>query len=143
VQFKPSVPDQRARAASGGEVEGQDDGPASFAHRQDHPSLFLTDRLGGPVNGIEAFGTLGVLGPHFGVCSAQFAGGLNVGEEGAEDGLHRLTMQGEPPFGSLMQILLVGPLGMGHSGLFVRLHAQVPHGCCLHLRRFEAAEEGW
>jgi type VI protein secretion system component VasF len=40
-----------------------------------------------------------------------------------------------------MQIMLIGPASMGHPGLFVHLHAQVPDHRRFHLRRLEAGKE--
>jgi hypothetical protein len=142
VQFKPPVPDQGASPGVGGKINVQNERRATLAHRQDHPPLLLTDCLSGPVGGIEAFLPPGILHPHFGVYFAQFARGLDGPQKRAEDGLHRLTVQSKPPFGGQVQFVLTGPCGVGHPGLLVGLHAQVPNLCRFHLRLFETTEEG-
>jgi hypothetical protein len=50
-------------------------------------------------------------------------------------------MQGKTPLGQLVQIVLVGPAGMAHSGLAVGLGAGVPDLGRFHLCRFKAAED--
>src|SRR5258706_4883557 len=95
VQLKAPVPDQRTRPAVGRKGERQDERGTTPTHRQDDPPLLLADCLGRPVDRVEAFGAPGVLHAHLWMLSTQFAGGLDSGEEGAADRLHRLTMHGQ------------------------------------------------
>ncbi len=73
---------------------------------------------------------------------AQFARGLDGAEEGAGDLLHRLGIEGELPTHQVMQVHGARPAGMSHPRLLVQFHTAVPHAGRLHLRRFEATEEG-
>jgi hypothetical protein len=63
---------------------------------------------------------------HLRMLPAQCARGLNRTKKGAEDSLHRLAVQGKAPFSQLMQVVLVRPPGMAHSGLSVGINADVP-----------------
>ena len=92
------------------------------------------------LDGVLPFFAPRIFHAHLGVLPTQFAGGFNRAKEGAQDGLHRLAVQSEAPFGQLVQIMLAGPAGMAHSRLLVDVHAPVPDLGRLHLRRFEAAE---
>jgi hypothetical protein len=98
MQFKATIPDQRTRPALRRKHERQDEGGAPSAHRQDHSPVHLPYSLGGPMNGVEAFCAPGILHLHPRVLFAQCAGGVDVGEKGAKDGLNRLAMQGIAPF---------------------------------------------
>jgi hypothetical protein len=102
VQLKASIPDQGAGSAVGRKVKRQHKRLPALAHRQDNPAWFLAHRLGGPMDGVEAFRPPGVLHPHLWVFFAECAGGLDDTEEGAEDGLDRLAMQGEAPLGAVV-----------------------------------------
>jgi hypothetical protein len=73
----------------------------------------------------------------------QLTGRFDRPKKSTEDGLHRLTMQGELAFGEMMQIVVFGPGSMNEPGGFVRLHAQVPYRCRFHLRCLEPLEERW
>jgi len=141
VQLEAPVPDERTRPGILGERERQHQGWVTLAHRQDDAPLLNAYRLRGPLDWVEPFLAPGIFHVHLGVLPAQFAGGFNRAEEGAQDGLHRLAVQGEAPLGQLVQIILAGPAGMAHSRLLVDVHAPVPDLGCLHLRRFESAEE--
>jgi hypothetical protein len=143
VQFKAVVPDERTGPGVFWKIERQDEGRAPFAHRQDDAPLLNAHRLGGPVDGVEAFLPPGILHAHLGMFLAESARGFNGAEQGAKDSLHRLAMQGEASFGQVMQIVLVGEARAAHSGLPVGLDADVPHLGRFPLRRFEATEEGW
>ncbi len=121
VQFKAVIPDERTGPGVLGQVKRQDNGRSPLSHWQDHtPALHNA---------------------HLGMLPAQFAGRLNRTQEGAEDRLHRLAMQGKAPLRGLVQIILVRPGDMPHSGLLVDVHAYVPDLRGFHLRRFQAAEE--
>jgi len=141
VQFKAVVPDKRTGPGVLGMGEWQDERRAALAHRQDHSPLLNAHCLRGPVDGVEALLAPGVLHPHLGMLPAQLAGRFDGAEEGAEDGLYRLAVQGKTPFGQLVQIVLVGPAGMALSGPPMGLDADVPDLGRFHLRRFEAAED--
>jgi hypothetical protein len=136
VQLKAPVPHQRTRPAALRKVERQDERGATPTHRQEDPPLLRDHGLSRPVDRVEAFGAPGVLHAHLWMLSAQFAGGLDSAEEGAEDGLHRLAMQGKAPFGQAVQVVLSGPRCMQEPGGFMGLHAQVPY-----LRLLQAPEE--
>jgi len=143
VQFKSPVPHQGAGSGFCWQGQRQDEGGTPSTHRQDHPALFLANGLGRPADGIEAFGAPGVFHLHSRMLFAQDAGGLDTGEEGAEDCLHRLAMQGKPSFGEAVQFILIGPSCVAHPGLLVGFHAQIPHGCRFHLRRREPLNHLW
>ncbi len=141
MQFKAVVPDERAGASICRKVKRQDEGRSPLAHWQDHTPALHAHRLGRPVDGVKPLLAPGILHAHLGMLPAQFAGRLNRAQEGAEDRLHRLAMQGKAPLRGLVQIILVRPRDMPHSGLLVDVHAYVPdlRGC--HLRRLKAAQE--
>jgi hypothetical protein len=141
MQFKAVIPDQRAGPGLFWQRDGQHEGGASSAHRQNDPSFFLAHRLGGPMDRVEAFRTPGVTRTHLGVFFTQFARGFDSAEKGAKDGLYRLALEGKPSFGQLVQFGVVGPRCMGHPSLPVGLHAQVPALRRFHLRRLEAGKE--
>src|SRR5258708_30511503 len=92
MQLKATVPDQRAGSTVLWQVKRQDNGSAPASHRQYHPPALSTDRLGRPVDGIEAFGLPGVLHAHLGMRRTQLAGRVDGGNKGVCDHLHRLTV---------------------------------------------------
>ena len=141
MQLEAPVPHQGTCPSVLRQGKRQNKGRLAFAHRQHHAPFLPVDGLGGPLDRVERFGAPGVLHAQLRMLPAQFACGLNRAEEGAEDGLHRLAVQGKAPFGLTVQIVLVGPAGVAYSGLPVGLDAGVPHLRCFHLCRFETAEE--
>ena len=143
VQFKAAIPDECAGACVFWKLERQNQGRAAFAHRQNDAPALCAHRLRGPVHRVEAFLAPGVLHEHLGMFLAEFARAFNGAEQSAEDRLHRLAVQGEASFGQLVQIVLVGPVGVVHSGLAVDLDADIPDPGRFHLSRCEAVEEGW
>ena len=143
VQFEAPVPDERAGSGVVRQVERQDQRRVALAHRQNDASLFPVDGLRRPLDRVEALRSPGVLHVHLRVLLAKPAGRLNRALEGAKNGLHRLAMQGKSPLGEPVQIILVGPAGMAHSGLLVGIYAHVPGLGLFPLRLIEAAEERW
>ena len=143
VQFEAPVPHERARSGVVGKSKRQDQGRVASPHRQDHAPFLLVNGLGGPLDRVECFGAPGVLHALCGVLPAQGAGRLHVGEEGVDDLLHGLSIEGEPAFGRPFQLSLPRPRRMSDPGSLVGFHAHVPHAGRLHLRRFEAVEERW
>ncbi len=141
VQFKAVVPHQRTGPLKLGKGEWQDQRRAATAHWQDDAPLLNAHGLGGPMDGVEALRAPGILHAHLRMLPAQLACCLNRAEEGAEDGLHRLAVQGKTPSGQLLQIGLVGPVGMAHSGPPVGLDTDVPDLGRFHLGLREAAED--
>ena len=140
MQLKPLVPDQAARAAVFGQRNGQDQGWASFAHRQDHTPMFFAHRLRGPLDGIKAFGAPGILHLHLGMGVTKLACGLDIGKEGGNHHLHRLAVQGKTPFGGFLQRVSSWPGQMGQTCSFMHLHTAIPYLCSFHLSSFEALE---
>jgi hypothetical protein len=141
VQFKAVVPHQNARPGIVRQVERQDEGWVTLAHRQHDAPFALVDGLGRPLERVERLGAPGVLHAPLGMFLAECACGLDGTQEGAEDSLHRLAVQGEAPFGHLVQVFLVRPRRVAHSGLLVGLHTDVPDLGRFHLRLLEASEE--
>jgi len=141
VQFEAPVPHERAGPGVLWQLNGQNQRGATFAHWQHDSPHLPAHRLGGPVDGIELLCAPGVLHAHLRVFLAQCARGLDVREENVHHHLYRLTMQGEAPFGRLLQLVAPRPPSMGHPSIFVGLHAQIPHLGRFHLRLPEAAEE--
>jgi hypothetical protein len=141
VQLEAPVPDERAGPGVVRKRDGQDKRQSPLPHRQEHTSFLLADGLGGPVDGVEALHVPGILHAHLRVFFAQCARGLDVGEEGVNHHLHRLAVQAVAPFGRPLQHIPPWPRRMGQPGIFVRLHAEVPHAGRFLLRRFEATEE--
>ncbi len=141
VQLEAPVPDERAGSGIVRKRDGQDKRRSPLTHRQEHASFLLADGLGGPVDGVEALHAPGILHAHLRVFFAQFARGLDVGEEGVNHHLHRLAVQAVTPFGCPLQRIPPRPRRVGHPGIFVRLHAEVPHVGRFLLRRFESMEE--
>jgi hypothetical protein len=142
VQFKTMVPDQRTRPAVFRKLDGQDDGFAPLAHRQDHPPLFLTHSLSRPFDRVEQLGTPGILYAHRWMCFTQLAGRVDVGKECTEDCLNRLAMQRKPALGGLVQLIMPRPRGMGYSCLLVAFHTEVPRLSSFNLSGFQAAKHG-
>ncbi len=142
MQLKAVVPDQRTSPALFRKLDGQDDGFASFAHRQNDAPFFLAHRLSRPFDRVEPLRSPGVLHAHLWVLFAQQTGRVDVCEESAEDRLNRLAMQRKTTLGGLMQLIAKRPRGMGHPCLLVGLHAEVPDLGRFHLRRFQATKQG-
>jgi len=135
------VPDQATGAAVLGKLNGQDQRWTTFAHRQDYTPTLFGDGLCGPLDRVEAFGAPGILHLQLWVGLAKFLGGLDSGDEGPYDHLHRLAVQFKlPPFGGFLQRITPRPLRMGHACSFVRLHTPIPDLCRRHLGRFGALE---
>ncbi len=88
MQLKAVIPDERAGTSVFGKVKRQDEGFAPSAHRQDHSSFFRGHRLGGPVDGVEAFRLPGILHLHLRVFFAERADSFDSPKKGAEDSLH-------------------------------------------------------
>ncbi|OLB44715.1 MAG: hypothetical protein AUI01_12740 [Ktedonobacter sp. 13_2_20CM_2_56_8] len=143
VQLEAVVPHEGTGPSIVRERNRQHDGRSPSPHRQDDTALLQGHRLRGPVDWVEALLTPGVLHAHLRVLPAEFAGGFNVGEKGVHDHLHRLAVQGIPPFGRLLQLVAPRPAGVAHPGLFVQGDAQVPDLCRFHLHLSEVLEEGW
>jgi len=137
VQFKAIVPDERARPGTRRKREGQDQRRSPLAHRQDRTSFLLADRLGGPVDGVEALRAPGVLHAHLGMLLAQFAGSCDGRHKHSHDSLNRLAMQRKVPLHHLTESVFVRPWQVGEARLLVGLHTLVPHAGRLHLCRFE------
>jgi hypothetical protein len=141
VQFEAAIPDQGTGPGFFGQSQGQHEGFPPVTHRQDHPSLLFRDGLGRPLDRIEVFRPPRVLHVYRGVGPAQLAGRVDRAEEGAEDCLDRLTMQGEAVLGSLVQLVLSGPRGMRLPRRLMQVTAGIPYRCRLHLGRFEPMKE--
>ncbi len=142
VQLEAPVPHQRAGPGALGKRDGQDERWVAFAHRQHDAPFLVVDGLGGPLEGVERFGTPGILHAHLGMLLAQRTGRLHVGEEGVNDLLHRLGIEGEPAFGGLFQLTQSRPRCMCQTRFLMGLHAEVPDAGRFHLRFLEAAEAG-
>jgi hypothetical protein len=71
------------------------------------------------------------------------ARGFYRSKKGAEDGLHRLAMQGKTVSGRLLHPTLFGPSRLVKTRLLVQVHTRVPDLGRFRLRRFEATEENW
>ncbi len=120
VQLEAVVPHEGTGPGLDRERNRQHDGRSPSPHRQDDTALLQGHRLRGPVDGVEALLSPGVLHPHFRVLPAECAGGFNVGEKGVYDHLHRLAVQGIAPFGLLLQLVAPRPPGVAHPVLFVQ-----------------------
>jgi hypothetical protein len=103
--------------------------------------LLFRDGLGGPVDRVEAFRPPQISHPHRWMGHAKLAGRVDRAEEGSEDGLDRLAMQGETVLSGLVHLVLSGPRGMHLPRCLMQVTAGIPHRCRLHLSRFEATEE--
>lgn len=88
VQFKSVVPDERTGSGILRERDRQRQRGATATHRQDHPTLFLADRLRRPANRVEAFGAPGIFHLHVRMRFAQFACGVDVRKKGVNGHLH-------------------------------------------------------
>lgn len=141
MQFKSLIPDQRAGTSFFWQCDEQHEGWSPSAHWQDHPPIELVYCLSRPVDGVEAFGTPGILHLHLWMLFAEFVSRFDGTEKSTEDRLHRLAMQGKPPFGETVQFMMGRPASMSQTCGFVGFHAQVPHFCGFHLRHFEALKE--
>ncbi len=141
MQLKAVVPNQGTGWARFRQRNGQDDGLPPFAHRQDDSPRLDAYGLGGPVNRVEAFGAPGILHPHPGMLFAQFAGGFDSPKKDAEDGLHRLAMQGKTVLGRLLHLALFRPSPMVKTCLLVQFHTHIPDLGRFLLRLLEASEE--
>ncbi len=126
MQFKAVIPDQATCPALQRQRKRQNEGGAPPAHRQDYSPRLFAHRLGGPVDGVEAFHAPGILHFHLGMLCAEPTGGGDGGEKGAKDGLHRLALQGKASLGGLVQFVVGRPALMSKPGGFVHLHAHVP-----------------
>jgi hypothetical protein len=141
VQFEAAIPDQGTGAGFLRQIKGQDEGFPPSAHRQDHPPLLFRDGLRGPVDRVEAFRPPRVLHVHRRMGQAKLASRVDRAEEGAEDGLDRLAMQGEAVPGDLLHLVLSGPQCMRLPCHLMQVTAGIPHCRRLHLSRLEATEE--
>jgi hypothetical protein len=74
---------------------------------------------------------------------AKLTCGIDVGKEGMDNHLDRLTMQCKLSFGCLLQLIASRPFGMAHSGLLVDLYAEVPNLSRFHLGGFQASKQFW
>jgi len=143
MQLKATIPDQCSSPAVGRQLNGKDQRWATFAHRKHNPSFFLAHRLSGPVDGIEVFGTPGILHAHLWMRFAKFTSRGNGGEKSVNDHLHGLAMQSKVAFGGLLQLIAPRPLALQVAGRFVCFHANIPHLRGFHLCLFEVTEEPW
>lgn len=92
MQFKAAIPAERASTYLFRYIQPQDQGRASFAHRQDHFPFPHFHSLGRPVDRIEPLDVPGVLHLHLWMARPKLASGLDVSEEGMHDHLHRLAV---------------------------------------------------
>ncbi len=141
VQFKARVPDQSAGPTTLRQGNGKHNGRPPSAHRQNNAPPFLVDGLGGPVNGVEADDSPGILHTHFGVCPSQCAGCLHIGEKSVHDHLYGLTVQGILSFGGSLQFVTPRPMYMSHSRILMGFHAEIPDLCRFQLSFFKSTEE--
>ena len=54
-----------------------------------------------------------------------------------------LSIEGEPPFGGLLQLPLPRPRRVSQPGRLMGLHAEIPHAGGFHLSCCETPEERW
>ena len=141
VQLEAPVPDQCAGPGVFRQIERQDEGRATLAHRQEKAPFLFADGLGGPVDGVEPFLAPRILHVHFRVFFAKFAGGCNSGNKHSYDRLDRLAMQHKAASYQLTEGVFVRPFEVVESRLLVGLHTCVPHTGRFHLCRFEPLEE--
>jgi hypothetical protein len=139
MQLEAPVPDGRAGSGVFRQGDGQDERRVAPAHRQNDTSLLPVDGLGGPLDRVEFYDASGILHAHLGMLPVQHAGRQDVGEEGMDDLLHRLSAQGKPPFGSLLQLMLSRPRPISQTYLGCRVCMQRFHtradSRCASLRR--------
>ncbi len=140
MQFKAVVPDQRTRSTVFREGKRQNQRSTPPTHRKDNTVLLTDNRLSRPGDGIEAFGTPGILHAHLRMFLPQDTSRLDVSKKGMHDHLHRLAVQGKPPFGGLLQFITPRPFGMGETGLLVRFHTHIPHLGRFHMEGLQAFE---
>jgi hypothetical protein len=141
VQFKAAVPDQGTGTGFLWQHEGRRAGLAPCAHWQDPPPLLFRDGLGGPVDGVEPFRSPRVLHAHRPMGQARLSGRVDGAEEGAEDRLNGLAMQGVPSPRGLLHLVLSGPPGMRLPRRLMQVTAGIPYRCRLHLGRLETGGE--
>src|SRR5260370_14399825 len=98
--------------------------------------MLFRDRLGRPVNRIEALRPPGVLHAHHGMGAAKVASRVDRSEEGAEDRLNGLTMQGEASPGCLLHLVLSGPRALLLACVLVQVATRIPYLSRFHLGRF-------
>lgn len=77
---------------------------------------------------------------HAGVGLAQLACRVDIGEEGVNDHLNRLTVQGKTTLSGSLQFITFRPPGMLSSGQFVAFHTAIPHLCSFHLRSLQSVK---
>jgi len=111
---------------------GEDDGGAATTHRQHEASALDTHRLGGPQQGVKAFVFVGIA--HLRVLWFDEPGGLDIGEEGMADHLHRLAMERKAPFRRLLQVVTRGPGKLVVARCLVQITAHRPDTGRFHLR---------
>ncbi len=141
VQFKTVLPDQGTGSGCFWQLYRQDERLAPFAHRQYNPPTLFTHGLGRPMDRIEAFCAPGVFHPHQGMGFAQLAGRVDSSQEGPEDGLNRLAMQGKTSPGDLLHLVLPRPLCMLLACVLVQFATRIPHLSGFHLGRFQPLKE--
>jgi len=91
MQLIAILPDDLTGSGILRNINGEDDGGAATTHRQHEASALDTHRLGGPQQGVKAFVFVGIA--HLRVLWFDEPGGLDIGEEGMADHLHRLAME--------------------------------------------------
>ncbi len=89
------------------------------------------------MDGIEPFRPPRVLHAHRGMGPAYLEGRIDRAEEGAEDRLNGLAMQGEPPPRGLLHLVLPRPLCMMLACVLVQFATHIPHLSGFHLGLFQ------
>nr|WP_233097997.1 hypothetical protein [Dictyobacter vulcani] len=140
MQLEAVIPHEATRTTGFGQINEQNEGRAMLAHRQHHPAMLFGDSLRRPFDWVEAFGAPWVFHLHMGMTLTKLVGRLDVGEEGGDDHLNRLAMQGETPFGGFLQRITTRPWCMGETGRFVCLHTRIPDLRGFHLGSFAVLE---
>ncbi len=140
MQFKAMIPDQRTRFTVFRQSQGQDQGSTTPAHRQNDSCPLTCHSLRRPADRIEAFLPPGIFHPHLGVFLTQDARRLDVGKEGMNNHLHRLTVQCKASFRGLLQLITSRPFLMRKASRFVRFHTAVPHLRRFHVKSLQAFE---
>src|SRR5258708_605692 len=143
MQFKTVIPDKATGTAVIFQLNWQDDGFTSFAHRQNHSSVLFAYSLSRPFDRIEVLLTPGIFHLHLRMGFAKLACGIDVGKERMHHHLYRLAMQRKLSFGCFLQFIATGPLAMSHSCLLIDLTTQVPHTGRFHLSSFQASKQLW